>query len=117
MHFLKSLKFERKEEFYRNIIDELRLSLELLFQEKFNNKKSLENQASQIGNFLKENNVSIFISNMYIKLIDFYTKYNNDNAKHGDKVSEVEIDYLTYLTGTFMRLILQIEELKNEVRE
>ena len=32
IHFLKSLKFERKEELYRNIIDELRLSLELFFK-------------------------------------------------------------------------------------
>lgn len=115
-HFLKSLKFERKEDLYRNIIDELRLSLELLFQRIFNNKKTLENQISQIGNYLKENNVSTTISNMYKKLIDLYAKYNNDNAKHGDEVSEVEIDYLTYLTGTFMRLILQIEEEKKKVK-
>lgn len=115
-HFEKSLKFERKENYYRNIVDELRLSLELLLKKMFSNEKSLENQKSNLGDYFKSNNISTSISNMYIKLFDYYTLYNNDNAKHDDKINNVEIDYLIYLTGTFIRFIMQIEESKKEVK-
>lgn len=116
-HFSCALKMERKEQNYRNIVDELRFSLETFFQQIFSNKKTLENQKNNIGEFLKTNNISTSISNMYIKLFDLYTIYNNDNAKHGDNVTNQEIDYLIYLTGSFIRLILQIEEARNEVKE
>ncbi len=114
-HFLKALKFSREEKYYRNIIDELRISLEFLFKQLFNNGKSLENQIPNIGTYFKENNISTYLMNMYVKLIESYTNYNNDNAKHGDKVSEMEIDYLIYLTGTFIRFIIQIEISKKVV--
>ena len=104
--FSKAIKIERTESNYRNIIDELRLSLEFLFKDLFNNDKSLENQITNIGNYLSDNNVSKEISNMYVKLIDLYAKYNNNNAKHNDNVLELEIDYIIYLTGSFIRFIL-----------
>lgn len=116
-HFSSAVKMQRKKQNYRNIVDELRFSLESFFQQLFSNKKSLENQKNNIGEFLKNNNISTIISNMYIKLFDLYTVYNNDNAKHGDNITEQEIDYLIYLTGSFIRLVLQIEESKKEVKE
>lgn len=108
--FSKALKIKKTPDKYRNIIDELRLSIEFLFQQLFNNNKSLENQKSNLGNYLKENNVSTEISNMYIKLIDLYATYNNNTAKHNDNVNEIEIDYIIYLTGSFIRFILLIEK-------
>lgn len=114
-HFLKAIQFDRNENYYRNIIDELRLSLEFLFQQLFNNRKTLENQMTNIGNYFKENYISVFISNMYIKLLKIYTDYNNDNVKHGDCIMGIEIDYLIYLTGSFIRLIVQIESTKKEI--
>lgn len=116
-HFSNAIKMEQKEKNYRNIVDELRFSLENFFQQIFNNKKTLENQKNNIGVYLKTNGISTNISNMYIKLFDLYTTYNNDNAKHGDNIKNQEIDYLIYLTGNFIRLIIQIEESKNEVKE
>ena len=116
-HFSSAVKMQRKKQNYRNIIDELRFSLESFFQQLFSNKKTLENQKNNVGEFLKNNNISTTISNMYIKLFDLYTVYNNDNAKHGDNITEQEIDYLIYLTGSFIRLVLQIEESKKEVKE
>ena len=116
-HFSSAVKMQRKKQNYRNIVDELRFSLESFFQQLFSNKKTLENQKNNVGEFLKNNNISTTISNMYIKLFDLYTVYNNDNAKHGDNITEQEIDYLIYLTGSFIRLVLQIEESKKEVKE
>lgn len=113
--FSKALKIKRTPDKYRNIIDELRLSVEFLFKQVFNNNKSLENQKSNIGDFFKENNVSVEISNMYIKLMDLYATYNNNSAKHNDNVNEIEIDYMIYLTGSFIRFILLIEKNKNKI--
>lgn len=62
--FSKALKIKKSPDKYRNIIDELRLSIEFLFKQLFNNSKSLENQKNNIGDYLKENNISVEISNM-----------------------------------------------------
>ena len=114
--FAKAIKEVEKKGNYRNIVDNLRFSLESLFQKLFQNKKSLENQKNNIGTYMKDNNVSPIISNMYIKLMDLYMKYNDDNAKHGDNIESIEIDYLIYLTGSFIRFILEIEKSKKELK-
>lgn len=113
--FSKALKIKKSPDKYRNIIDELRLSIEFLFKQLFNNNKSLENQKSNIGDYLKANNISVEISNMYVKLLDLYATYNNNTAKHNDNVNEVEIDYIIYLTGSFIRFIILIEKSKFKV--
>ena len=114
-NFSKALKTERRKVNYRNIVDDLRLSLELFLKNILNNNKPLEKQKSSIGDYFKNNNVSTEISNMYIVLIDYYAKYNDNHAKHNDCVVEIEIDYLIYLTSSFIRFIIIIEEQKKNV--
>ena len=46
-------KFQNKI-FERNLLDDLRLSLELLLKSVLENEKSLENQLGEIGNFIKQ---------------------------------------------------------------
>ena len=113
--FSKALKTKRIDTNYRNIIDDLRLSLELFLKKILNNNKSLEKQKSDIGIYFKNNNVSIEISNMYIVLMDYYAKYNDNHAKHDNSVVEIEIDHLIYLTASFIRFIILIEEKKKSV--
>ena len=108
-HFSKAVKMEKKQTNFRTIIDELRLSLELLFKELFLNDKSLENQKNELGKYLENNNISVEIRNVYIKMFDFYTTYNNEHAKHNSSVNCNEVNYLIYLTGTFIFLIIEIE--------
>ena len=115
-HFSKAVKLEIIEDNYRIIVDELRLSLELLLQELFNNQKSLENQKSELGKYLKDNNISKEINNMYIKIFDLYTSYNNNNAKHSDDIDLLEINYMIYLTGTFISLLVQIDENNSRIK-
>lgn len=114
-NFSKALKTERTNNNYRNIVDDLRLSLELFLKKILNNNKALEKQKSYIGDYFKNNDVSTEISNMYIVLIDYYAKYNDNHAKHDDSVVEIEIDYLTYLTASFIRFIILTEEKKKNV--
>lgn len=103
--------------YQRNLIDDLRLSLELLLKKILNNrKKSLENQREPLGKYLEQKNVPKELKNMYWKLIDYYTKYQNNYAKHEDKVDSSEIEFIIYLTGIFMRFLMTLEDTKNERR-
>ena len=106
--FISALEKYQNKDDTRNILDDLRLSLELLVQEIVNNKKTLENNKSEIGKILKDKGINIEISNMYIKLFDYYTTYQNNNVKHGENCSYNEIEFVIYLTGSFMRLLLSI---------
>lgn len=99
----------------RQIIDCLRLSLELFLKQLLNNKKPLEKQKEILGDYLKKRNISDEIRNMYITLLDYYVKYNNNHAKHNDDVDEIEVDFLIYLTGNFLRFIISVENKKGKV--
>ncbi len=110
-----SLKLFLKSDTPRVIIDNLRLTIELFFKQLFKNDRSLENQKNNIGNYLKNKDISAEISNMYVKLIDYFAIYNNQHIKHNDdseKIKASEVEYLIYLTGTFLRFIVQLENEK-----
>jgi|WetSurMetagenome_2_1015567.scaffolds.fasta_scaffold22084_2 hypothetical protein len=90
----------------RNILDDLRLSLELLLKSLLNNKKSLENQSNDLGTFLKNKGVSTEVRNMFITLIEYFSKYQNNYIKHNDLVKRDEIDLIVNLTGAFISFII-----------
>jgi len=79
-----------------------------------NNNKSLENQEKLLSEYLEQKNVPKELNNMYWKLIDYYAKYQNNYAKHEDKVDSSEIEFVIYLTGTFIRFLMTLEDSKNE---
>lgn len=66
---------------------------------------------SEYGAFMDEHNVPSEISNVLTKILDLYTKYNNNYAKHHDKAEENVLEYIMYQTGSFIRLLIT---LKNE---
>jgi hypothetical protein len=90
----------------RGVVDYLRLSLELLLKDILHNKKSLENQKNELGNYLKFKNVSVELSNLFWTVLDYYSKYQNDKAKHGNIVPADEVEFILYLTGILMRFLL-----------
>lgn len=94
--------------FSRNLIDDLRLSLELLLKSIFKNDKSLENQMSALGLFVESAGGSVQFSNMFMKLIDYYTKYQNTYIKHDDAVNEDETEFVFELTSSFMRYVIRL---------
>jgi hypothetical protein len=90
----------------RNIVDGLRLSLELLIKDILKNKKSLEKQQNEIGIYLKSKNVSVEIANLFWTVLDYYSKYQNNRAKHDDVVAVDEVEFILFLTGVLMRFLL-----------
>jgi hypothetical protein len=94
--------------FLRNVLDDLRLGLELLLKVLLNNKKSLENQIPQLGVFIKKMGGSSELANMFVKLIDYYTKYQNSYVKHDDAVIEEEVEFIFELTSSFMKHLVRL---------
>lgn len=100
---------EAIEETASDIADKFRKSLERFFQEFFNSEKSLENLISEYGAYLSSKGVPTELSNDFKKLLDSYTKYNNNYAKHHDKVSKSVLEYIMYQTGNLMRLMITLK--------
>lgn len=92
----------------RNLLDDLRLSLELLLQGIFGNKKSLENQVGNLGAHLKSKGGSKELTNMFVKLIEYYSKYQNSYVKHDDSVIEEEIEFIFEITSSFMKHLTRL---------
>lgn len=91
---------------FRNLIDDLRLSIEEIIKQVLDNKKSLENQSSALGGFLKTKSTSKEITNMIITLLDYFSKYQNTYIKHNDHVNKDEIDLLINLSSAFISFII-----------
>jgi hypothetical protein len=94
--------------FQRNLLDDLRLALEKLLKSIFSNGKSLENQISSVGQFIKSNGGSPELANMFVKLLDYYAKYNNSYVKHNDSVNEEEVEFVLEITSSFMKHLVRL---------
>ncbi len=91
----------------RNLIDNLRLTLELLCKQLLNNEKSLENNIASVCSYLKDKNCSKEFVNMFQKLLDYYVKYNNDNIKHNENINNNEITFVFGLTNLFIKILVK----------
>ena len=106
--YLSALSKFNNNVFERNLVDDLRLSLELLLKTIFNNEKSLENQMYLIGEFISSNGGSKHFSNMFRTLVDYYTKYQNVFVKHNDAVIEEEIEFIFEMTSSFIKHLIKM---------
>lgn len=117
--FLKLIPFEKSYKLFheamqkivakqwkRNIVDDLRLCLELFLKEKLQNNKPLEKQIQDVGQYLNNRGEASEITNMFHKLLDYYTKYQNDHAKHNDDVKGTEVNLIFNLTSSFIEHII-----------
>ena len=94
--------------FTRNLLDDLRLALELLLKAILNNDKSLENQIGTLGDHLKSKGGSKELTNMFVKLVEYYCKYQNSYVKHDDSVIEEEIEFIFEITFSFMKHVVKL---------
>ena len=96
--------------FQRNLLDDIRLCLEKLVQALLGNNKSLENQIADLGLYLKDKGCSKELVNMFQRLVDYYTKYQNTYIKHNDAVVESEIEIIFEMTCSFMRFLIRSQD-------
>lgn len=90
--------------------DKFRKALERFFQEFFNSTKNLENMKGEYGAFLSSRGIPPEISNNLEKILELYTKYNNNYAKHHNKSSKCVLEYIMYQTGSLIRLLITLKK-------
>ena len=106
--FTQALEKYNHGSFKRNLLDDLRLALEQLLKHILKNSKSLENQIAGIGVHIKTCGGSPELANMFVKLIDYYSKYHNTYVKHDDGVIEEEIEFVLEISSSFMKHIVRL---------
>jgi hypothetical protein len=95
---------------YRNLLDNLRLAIEEVLKKVLHNERTLENQKEILLARLKNHGLHVQVRNMYQQLLFcFYCHYQNNAVKHREDYSLDEVEFMIYLTGSFIRLILQLE--------
>ena len=94
--------------FERNTLDDMRLAFELLVKDLLGNNKSLESQISDLGSQLKAKGASDELRNMVVKIIEYYTKFQNNHVKHNDAVNGDEIEYVIELTSVVMKYLVKV---------
>ena len=62
--------------------------------------------------WLKERGLHQQVINMYSDLLRKFCEYQNDAVKHDEKWSPEEVEFMIYLTGVFMRLLVELESKK-----
>ena len=93
-----------------DVADMFRKALETFFQEFFGGSKSLENYKAEYGDYLKQNGIPKEIASNIEALLQGYTKYMNNYAKHRDATSDKVLEYLMYQTGNIMRLLITLAQ-------
>lgn len=88
----------------RNVLDDMRLALELLVKQLLSNQKSLENQLSDLGQALHGYHGEL--RNLIVKTLDYLCKYQNAYVKHNDAVDPAEIDYIIEQTSATINFLI-----------
>lgn len=94
--------------FTRNLLDDLRLSLETVLRHVLENRKSLENQVPALGAYIKAKGGSGELANMFSKLVEYYGSYQNTYVKHNDRVKDPEVEFLIEITSAFVKHVIRI---------
>lgn len=95
----------------RNVLDDLRLAIELLLRGVLHNSKSLENNVNKDGElfkYLKDKRASPYIRNFMIQLFNIYTHYQNDNVKHGNNIAPHESEFIINLSCSIIIFLASV---------
>lgn len=92
-----------------DVADLFRKTLEAFFREFFKGNKSLENYKKDYGDYLKGQGIPAEVSNNLETLLQAYTNFINNYAKHRDATSDKVLEYLMYQTGNIIRLLITLE--------
>lgn len=101
---------------YRNALDSVRLTIELLVRSITGKEASLENQKKNLGPLLKQKGISGQVRNFFLKILDIYEKIQNDNAKHNvpTKLSEEEISFLMNQSAVIIKFLIDCDNKENK---
>jgi hypothetical protein len=92
----------------RETLDSLRVSLENFLRQLLGNRKSLENNKDTLLKWMDDHGTNVETRDMVRQLFQFYCRYQNEHVKHGDGWKPAEVDFILYLTATFIHLLAEL---------
>jgi tetratricopeptide (TPR) repeat protein len=103
---------ENNPENNRNLLDDLRVSLEQILRNILKNKTMLEKQTPALTKWLEAKNINEqTIKNVCSLHIISYTNLQNEAVKHKIGIfTPPEIEYLIYQTGLFLRFLIELDK-------
>ena len=99
------------------VADKFRKALERFFQNFFCSESTLENMKSDYGRYLKAHGISGEMVGNLEGVIQQYTNFMNNHAKHHDRTNTLLLEYLMYQTGNIIRLLIKLSEEEQEENE
>ena len=97
---------------YRNALDNMRLTIELLIKRITGSTASLENQTNILGGFLKEKDISKEVRNLFFKMLDMYAKIQNHEVKHNlpQNLNSKEIKFLMNQSTVIIKFLIDCDK-------
>ena len=109
-HYESALEKKNNKIYGRNLLDDLRLSLELLSRTILEHNKSLDFSTKKLFSYLKDNDVNTEIRNLYQKTFDIFENYQNKYVKHNDSFKNFEIDFIFNQTIILMQFLIKLHK-------
>ena len=96
-----------EKKYERNVLDDMRLALELYVKQLLGNNQSLDNQTAGLG--AKLSGYHAELRNLIVKTVDYLCKYQNHYVKHNDAINPEEIDYIIEQTSATINFLITIK--------
>lgn len=96
---------------YRDSLDNMRLTIELLVKHVTRANKSLENQKENLGKFFKAKGINSEIVNLFWRMLNMYEIIQNHEVKHNvpEDLSCEEITFLLNQSSVIIKFLIECD--------
>lgn len=114
--FEKAIQSYDNSIYNRYTLDSIRLAFEFFMQDILKNSKSLENQPieGELLPLLRKKGIPKEIINLVRLIIKGLISYQNENVKHSQTFTDLEVEFVIEQTRILMKLFAKIEKIENE---
>ncbi|HCT3557090.1 TPA: hypothetical protein OTU13_002610 [Enterococcus faecalis] len=114
--FEKAIQSYDNSIYNRYTLDSIRLAFEFFMQDILKNSKSLENQPieGELLPLLRKKGIPKEIINLVHLIIKGLISYQNENVKHSQTFTDLEVEFVIEQTSILMKLFAKIEKIENE---
>ena len=114
--FEKAIQSYDNSIYNRYTLDSIRLAFEFFMQDILKNSKSLENQPieGELLPLLRKKGIPKEIINLVRLIIKGLISYQNENVKHSQTFTVLEVEFVIEQTSILMKLFAKIEKIENE---
>ena len=114
--FEKAIQSYDNSIYNRYTLDSIRLAFEFFMQDILKNSKSLENQPieGELLPLLRKKGIPKEIINLVRLIIKGLISCQNENVKHSQTFTDLEVEFVIEQTSILMKLFAKIEKIENE---